>query len=202
MNGSEFDLAANKFDVSLLGASDIRFELTDSDELMMIVGEYNIYFSKAQMDVSSWLCPNCGNNASGQFCNNCGSAFPGAAVTRSGGDSGKTYSFNAGTYKIGEDIPAGTYEITCTSVEDTYGEYMDSMSQLYSSLGDDYASLGTYFDALGSLAGDPTATVRVKDAAGYTVKSTELKKDDKVTFELKEGASLVIEDGSCSLVSK
>ncbi len=45
-------------------------------------------------------------------------------------------------------------------------------------------------------------TVRVVDAGGNIVKTAELKEGERVTFELKKCASLVIADGTFDVVSK
>ena len=124
-------------------------------------------------------------------------------TVRSTVQSSYNETLSDGTYRIGEDIPEGTYTITCIEADDYLGSYMNTLGGLASALDkENKDAYETYFNMLGGLAGEPTITVRVIDMAGYTVKSAELKEGETVTLQLKAGASLSIADGKCSLVLK
>ena len=69
-------------------------------------------------NADEWQCPNCGNHATGKFCNNCGSARP---IEESSDASSATASkikskevevpFYSGIYIVGKNIKPGSYKI-------------------------------------------------------------------------------------------
>ena len=60
-----------------------------------------------------------------------------------------------GKYIIGEDIPAGTYIITCTETEDYFDETMNMLEGLVGLLDEETGNAyKMYFNLLGSLAGE------------------------------------------------
>lgn len=106
-----------------------------------------------------------------------------------------------GKYIIGEDIPAGTYTLTCTA---TAGEEMN----------DAYGSLGSAFDALGGNGNEYASlfgmlggmaenymdmTVEILGDYGDVLRSYSLKSGDSMSIALKEQTALQITDGSCTL---
>ena len=157
--------------------------------------------SKASSDISTSKCPICGVFVSGRFCSNCGTAFEKNKANNRSNLTQYNKTISNGTYKIGEDIPEGNYKITCIEVEDYLGNTLNALGGLTDLMdGDEGNALKAYYKALGGLTGDPKITIRVVDSAGYTVKSTELKKGETVSLQLKAGATLHIADGKCSLV--
>lgn len=105
-----------------------------------------------------------------------------------------------GKYIIGEEIPAGTYIVTCIEVNDWYKDYMSAMGGLMSLLDEEQGNAyGSYFNALGALAGDPTVYLRIIGAYGNVEKTFDLKKDEKTKIILRENTALEISEGSCKL---
>lgn len=105
-----------------------------------------------------------------------------------------------GKYIIGDDIPAGTYLITCTEADDSYQDYFSAMGGLAGLMdeetGNAYSSL---FNALGMLAGEPTINITIIGPYGSTEKSYKLKKNENVKISLRENTAIEISAGSCTL---
>ena len=178
-----------------------KINLLNSTEIQIDINSIKFLLSKASSDISTSKCPICGVFVSGRFCSNCGTAFEKNKANNRSNLTQYNKTISNGTYKIGEDIPEGNYKITCIEVEDYLGNTLNALGGLTDLMdGDEGNALKAYYKALGGLTGDPKITIRVVDSAGYTVKSTELKKGETVSLQLKAGATLHIADGKCSLV--
>lgn len=110
-----------------------------------------------------------------------------------------TYSFGKGTFVVGLDIRAGTYDTVCKSTDqDDYSNSMNSFSGLYSQYGmQDFADA---FGSLGSMAESmKSITVRTISSKGYTDSSYSLKVDETARIILQDGMKLEIDGGSAEL---
>lgn len=115
----------------------------------------------------------------------------------------ETIVLHEGKYVIGDDIPAGTYLVTCTEVDDSYQSYISAMSGLAGLLGEEEgASYASLFGALGTLAGEPTVYIKIVGSYGSTEKSYKLKKDENIKITLRENTAIEISEGSCTLESQ
>ena len=110
----------------------------------------------------------------------------------------KSLTLYEGQYVIGEDVPSGTYKITCIEADDSYQQYVSSMSGLAGLL-DEGEAYSTLFQALGTLAGDPVVSISIVGTYGNIIKSYELKKGQSVKITLNANTAIKISDGSCLL---
>ena len=94
--------------------------MTDTEELYMSSGTERYYFKKDKQEekIEGWICPSCGNSASGNFCNNCGYAFQATEKDVAGqtGDE-KTKDLYLGEYVVGTDIQPGIYILAAKELE-------------------------------------------------------------------------------------
>ena len=110
------------------------------------------------------------------------------------------FSFGQGTFIVGIDLPAGTYDIICEETDDaSYSESMNALGDMYSSLG-----LGEYADVFGALGGlaDSTASMHVSitNTKGYTDQFLQLKSGETARIILDEGMKLELTNGHAKLV--
>lgn len=109
-----------------------------------------------------------------------------------------------GQYVVGEDIPAGSYTVTCTLASNEDVERANAMGDAYSSLfgamGNEEmgSAFGSLFSSIGSLAGDPKAEVKIIGAYGAELKYFTLRQDESTTVTLNEGTAVRISDGTCT----
>ena len=110
-----------------------------------------------------------------------------------------SYSFGQGTFIVGQDIKAGTYDITCKSASDEgLSSSISEFSDIYSSYGmDDYAnmfgSLGSMYDSMSGMS----VTI-YKNGGGYD-KHLTLKVDETASIILEDGGRLELSDGTAEL---
>ena len=109
------------------------------------------------------------------------------------------YVFGQGTYVVGKDIRAGTFDITCEATRDDTSESIGYLGDLYSSMGmDDYAAM---FGSLGGIAESVNyMTVDIKNEKGQTQKYLTLKPGETARITLKDGMTLELEDGNAKLI--
>lgn len=109
------------------------------------------------------------------------------------------FSFGQGTFVVGVDLKAGTYDITCEVTSDTsYSDSIGSLGDIYSGLGlDEYADM---FDALGGLADSvDSMSVEIKNSHGYLEKYIDLKVGETARIILEDGMYLEISNGQAKL---
>lgn len=118
---------------------------------------------------------------------------------------GEERTLREGKYIIGEDIPAGSYTITCIgtageAMGDTYG----SLGNMMDALDDDSdANWGDLYGSLGGLVGDSMdMTAEILGDYGDVLKSFSMKNGDHFTIQLEEGTALQISNGSCTIQSE
>lgn len=105
-----------------------------------------------------------------------------------------------GKYIVGEDIPAGSYTLTCTG---TAGE---QLNDAYGSLGSTFDALGggsemnALFGMLGGMAENwVDMSVNILGGYGDVLKSYSLKNGESIYLTLKPNTALQISDGSCTV---
>ena len=107
-----------------------------------------------------------------------------------------------GKYIIGEDIPAGVYEITCIEstgekAKDAYGALGSAMDALDGNQSNSYGSL---FGAFGGLMEEYIGvTVEILGDYGDVLKSYTMKTGDSFLLKLQEKTALQISDGSYTI---
>ena len=202
VNGeTETLLSATRFENGILYLNNTssgiaQVELLDSQEIMITAEDVTYLLAKeTDNNTDVWSCQNCGATAHGNFCSNCGTPY------NTQKQNSQTYKkeLSYGEYIVGEDIPAGTYIITCIELNDSHTEYMNAMGDLATQMEDGGDVLSAYFKAMGALNNDPTTTISVIDNTGKTLKKSSIKKGEKVTFHLQENTTFIISDGKCSL---
>ena len=109
------------------------------------------------------------------------------------------YNYGKGTYIVGADLQAGTYDVVCTAVDDeNLGDSMSALGDLYGSFGLD--NYGSYFDSLGGLY-DSVAEMylTVYNANGIWDNMYTLKSGETARIVLTDGMKIEINDGSARL---
>lgn len=110
------------------------------------------------------------------------------------------YSFGQGTFVVGADLKAGTYDITCKSTsDDDFDDSMSGFSDFYAGQGmDDYAdmfsSIGGMYDSIAGM------TVETIDKDGLMDKYLTLKSGETARIILEDGMKLELSGGSADLV--
>ena len=106
------------------------------------------------------------------------------------------YQFGQGTYIVGTDLPAGTYDIVCESTaNDSYTNSMSDFSGMYSEYG-----LGDYFNALGGMMESlDKMSVKLINSKGWTDKYLDLKAGESARIILEDGMKIDIADGTAKL---
>lgn len=110
------------------------------------------------------------------------------------------YSFGQGTFIVGQDLKAGTYDITCTSTSDeNMSGSMSGFSDFYASQGmDDFASMfGSLGDMYGSIGGMTVKTYKAN--ASYSDQYLTLKSGETARIILEDGGKIEISDGTAEL---
>ena len=110
------------------------------------------------------------------------------------------YSFGQGTFVVGTDLKAGTYDITCKSAsDDGFNDSMSGFSDFYAGQGmDDYADMFNSISGMyGSIAGMTVETIG-KD--GLMDKYLTLKSGENARIILEDGMKLELSGGSADLV--
>lgn len=114
--------------------------------------------------------------------------------------TGGELTLREGRYIVGEEIPAGTYTLTCVKTSgEEMGDAYGALGSLYDSLGgtDGYGAL---FGALGGMMEEYVGmTVEVLGGYGDVLKSFELKAGESMLIALKANTALKITDGACAL---
>ena len=109
------------------------------------------------------------------------------------------YTFGKGTFIVGIDLKAGTYNIFCESTDqDDYSNSMNSFGDLYTQYGmqeyaDAFSSLGDLTDSLRSI------TVTTYSSKGLIDKYYTLKLNESARIILTDGMQLEIKGGSAKL---
>ena len=109
-------------------------------------------------------------------------------------------TFGKGTFIVGSDLKAGTYDVVCVSTDqDDYSNSMNSFGDLYSQYGmqdfaDAFGSLGNMADSMKSI------TITTYKTNGYRDKYYAIKPDESARVILTDGMSIEIEGGSARLV--
>lgn len=123
-----------------------------------------------------------------------------ACVSAGASDGAGERTLREGKYIIGEDIPAGTYKLTCTGTAgedlgDAYGAMGKAMDAL-----DDTQGFGDLFGAFGNVMENYVGlTVEIVGDYGDILKTCNLKTGDSVSIRLEEKTALKISDGSCTI---
>lgn len=110
------------------------------------------------------------------------------------------YSFGQGTFIVGQDLKAGTYDITCTSTSDeNMSGSMSGFSDFYASQGmSEYADMfGSLGDMYGSIGGMTVKTYKAN--ASYSDQYLTLKSGETARIILEDGGKLELTDGSAKL---
>ena len=110
------------------------------------------------------------------------------------------YSFGQGTFVVGADLKAGTYDITCKSTsDDGFDDSMSGFSDFYADQGmDDYADMFSSISGMyDSIAGMTVETIG-KD--GLMDKYLTLKSGETARIILEDGMKLELSGGSADLV--
>lgn len=110
------------------------------------------------------------------------------------------YSFGQGTFIVGQDLKAGTYDITCTSTSDeNMSGSMSGFSDFYASQGmDDFANMfGSLGDMYGSIGGMTVKTYKAN--ASYSDQYLTLKSGETARIILEDGGKIEISDGTAEL---
>lgn len=109
------------------------------------------------------------------------------------------YDFGQGTFVVGQDLAAGTYDVTCTSTNDSsYSDSMNAFSDFASSYGmeeyadlfDSYGSLATYLDSM---------SIMVYKANGTYDNSYTIKPDGSARIIVTDGMKIEITGGNAHL---
>ena len=110
-----------------------------------------------------------------------------------------TYTFGKGTFIVGTDLKAGTYNIICESTDqDDYSDSMSSFGDLYTQYGmqeyaDAFSSLGGLADSMKSI------TVTTYSSRGLMDKYYTLKNNESARIILTDGMQLEISGGTARL---
>ncbi len=106
------------------------------------------------------------------------------------------YYFGQGTYIVGTDLQAGTYDIICESTaNDSYTSSMNDFSGMYSEYG-----LGDYFNALGGMMESlDKMSVKLINSKGWTEKYLDLNSGESARIILEDGMKIDIADGTAKL---
>ena len=110
-----------------------------------------------------------------------------------------TYTFGKGTFIVGTDLKAGTYNIFCESTDqDDYSDSMSSFGDLYTQYGmqeyaDAFSSLGGLADSMKSI------TVTTYSSRGLMDKYYTLKNNESARIILTDGMQLEISGGTARL---
>lgn len=110
------------------------------------------------------------------------------------------YTFGQGTFIVGQDLKAGTYDITCTSTSDEgLSNSMSEFGGIYSNYGmDDYADMfGSLGDMYGSIGGMTVKTYKAN--ASYSDQYLTLKSGETARIILEDGGKIEISDGTAEL---
>lgn len=119
--------------------------------------------------------------------------------TKSTAHAQTEYDFGQGTFVVGQDLAAGTYDVTCTSTNDSsYSDSMNAFSDFASSYGmEEYANL---FDSYGSLATSlDSMSIMVYKANGMYDNSYTIKPDSSARIIVTDGMKIEITGGNAHL---
>lgn len=119
--------------------------------------------------------------------------------TKSTAPAQTEYDFGQGTFVVGQDLAAGTYDVTCTSTNDSsYSDSMNAFSDFASSYGmEEYANL---FDSYGSLATSlDSMSIIVYKANGIYDNSYTIKPDGSARIIVTDGMKIEITGGNAHL---
>ena len=110
-----------------------------------------------------------------------------------------TYTFGKGTFIVGTDLKAGTYNIFCESTDqDDYSDSISSFGDLYTQYGmqeyaDAFSSIGGLADSMKSI------TVTTYSSRGLMDKYYTLKNNESARIILTDGMQLEISGGTARL---
>ena len=107
-----------------------------------------------------------------------------------------SYSFGQGTYIVGQDLQAGTYDVRCDSVSDEgYSDSISALGDAYSGLG--LGDYGAAFGSLGDLYGTlETMTVNIEYSNGTFANYLNLKSGETARVILENGMRITLTDGT------
>lgn len=121
--------------------------------------------------------------------------------TSSNTDLPNEYSFGQGTFIVGQDLKAGTYDVTCeTSSGGDLDSSMAGLSDFYASQGmNDYADMIDSMSGMyGSIGGMTVKTY--KAGVSYSDQYLTLKSGETARIILEDGGKIEISDGTAKLV--
>lgn len=109
------------------------------------------------------------------------------------------YDFGQGTFVVGQDLVAGTYDISCTSTSDSsYSDSMNAFSDFASAYGmDEYAGLFSSYSGLADAL--DYMTVTTYQANGVYDNYYTIKPGNSARIILTDGMKIEISDGNAHL---